>query len=267
MYTIGEYSRITKITVKALRLYHKKGILVPSYIDEFTSYRYYNRQDVKRGKVVSALKSMDFTLAEIAEVLSDAADESDLTDILSVKKAKIATEIERLYVVSSMIDSILLKETEAAKMTTQSEDVQIVTVADVNILTSRWQGKYAETGEAFEKLYQCVGDNTNGSPFNLYYDDEYKEIASIESCVPVAHQVDSDDFDYKCLSGGKFASMLHVGPYETLGDSYAKLIDYLKDNGKKATVPSREIYHKGPGQLLEGDPEKYVTEIQVPLLD
>jgi len=42
MFSIGEFSRITGLSIKALRLYHEKGILVPGRVDDATGYRYYN---------------------------------------------------------------------------------------------------------------------------------------------------------------------------------------------------------------------------------
>lgn len=42
MYKIGEFSKLSKMTVKTLRFYADTGILVPEYTDEFTGYRFYS---------------------------------------------------------------------------------------------------------------------------------------------------------------------------------------------------------------------------------
>lgn len=49
MYTIGEFSRITGLTVKALRLYHETGLLVPFTVDEDSKYRYYSRENIEKS--------------------------------------------------------------------------------------------------------------------------------------------------------------------------------------------------------------------------
>ena len=41
MYKIGDFSKISKTTIKALRYYEKEGLLKPTFIDQYTSYRYY----------------------------------------------------------------------------------------------------------------------------------------------------------------------------------------------------------------------------------
>jgi effector-binding domain-containing protein len=65
----------------------------------------------------------------------------------------------------------------------------------------------------------------------------------------------------KRLKGGRAATLIHKGPYDTIGQSHKKIIDYLKKKNIKLQLPSREVYLKGP-RLLFNDPKKYLTEIQ-----
>jgi DNA-binding transcriptional MerR regulator len=43
MFSIGQFSRITGLTVKTIRLYHEEGVLQPAWIDDETGYRYFDR--------------------------------------------------------------------------------------------------------------------------------------------------------------------------------------------------------------------------------
>ena len=65
------------------------------------------------------------------------------------------------------------------------------------------------------------------------------------------------------LPGGRCVALLHQGPYEELGRSYEKLFAHIKQHGFTPQLPSREIYIKGPGMILRGNPKKYLTEIQI----
>jgi effector-binding domain-containing protein len=58
-------------------------------------------------------------------------------------------------------------------------------------------------------------------------------------------------------------SLLHKGPYQELGRSYAKILQYVKSHGCELEVPCREVYLKGPGMIFTGNPQKYLTEIQM----
>ena len=79
-FSIGEFSKITSLTVKSLRLYHEKGILIPSEVDEFTKYRYYNEANYEKAVTIKILKEHDFTLAEIKEILDECNEEVDILD-------------------------------------------------------------------------------------------------------------------------------------------------------------------------------------------
>ena len=76
MFTIGEFSRITGLSIKALRIYHEKGILEPAKVEEFSGYRYYDNNAIEKARIVQYLKSFEFTLNEIKELLENFDDES-----------------------------------------------------------------------------------------------------------------------------------------------------------------------------------------------
>jgi effector-binding domain-containing protein len=62
-------------------------------------------------------------------------------------------------------------------------------------------------------------------------------------------------------------SLIHKGPYETLGRSYEKITAYIKEKGYRPKLPSREVYLKGPGMIFKGKSENYLTEIQILIED
>lgn len=66
MYKIGEFSKIVDIPVRTLRYYDECGILQPNEIDNFTGYRYYTDNNVIECEIIKLLKSVNFTLEEIA---------------------------------------------------------------------------------------------------------------------------------------------------------------------------------------------------------
>jgi len=99
---------------------------------------------------------------------------------------------------------------------------------------------------------------------NLYYDGEYRDIANIETCLPVKKIVKSA-CECKVLPGATVATIVHIGPYDTLPKSYEKLFEYIHTQGKTSLLPIRELYLKGPGMIFKGNANKYITEIQVPI--
>ena len=108
MFTIGEFSRITGLTVKALRFYHEQGLLVPTTVDDATGYRYYDRSKVEVARTIGFLKGLDFSLAEIRQLLATGSHEEELTAALERQRKTIDqrirqlnTELERLIRIDS----------------------------------------------------------------------------------------------------------------------------------------------------------------------
>ena len=103
-----------------------------------------------------------------------------------------------------------------------------------------------------------------GKPFLLHYDSEYKQDdADFEACMPIRKEKSVDGISVRELPGGRCVCLLHKGPYDELGPSYAKIREYIKTKGYEFTLPTREVYIKGPGMIFKGNPKKYVTEIQM----
>ncbi len=81
--------------------------------------------------------------------------------------------------------------------------------------------------------------------------------------MPVRRGEPVDGISVRELPGGRYVSLLHKGPYDQLGRSYAKVLEYICEKGYEITTPTREVYHKGPGMFFRGNPKNYLTEIQV----
>lgn len=73
--TIGELARRSGLSLKALRLYDARGLLVPDDVDPDTGYRYYAEAQVPRARSIALLRRLDMPLAQIEAVLGGPADE------------------------------------------------------------------------------------------------------------------------------------------------------------------------------------------------
>src|ERR1700761_6882869 len=78
LFTIGEFSQISGLSVKALRFYDEKGLLKPAHVDPATDYRYYDAACAERARLIARLRGLQFSLDDIARILSQCEDESDL---------------------------------------------------------------------------------------------------------------------------------------------------------------------------------------------
>jgi DNA-binding transcriptional MerR regulator len=267
MFSIGQFSRITGLTIKTIRLYHEKGVLKPAWIDEETGYRYFDQTDVERARVVRHLRDLDFPLAEIRELL--AADEADhdvgIIAVLERQRERVQGRRASLARIAASLDEVIAREREAFAMVEQDGfEIEVKEVAPLKVAGFRWRGSYADTGKALGRVCRRYGRHTRGKPVNLYYDDEVKdEDADVESCVPVDEAPAADGFEVHTLPGGRCVSLIHKGPYAEIHRAWARVLGYVQEKGWTAALPYREVYLKGPGLIFKGNPKNYLTEVQV----
>ena len=109
MLKIGEFSKLSHLTVKALRFYEKEGLLEPAFIDPWTGYRFYETRQLEDAAEIKAYRQLDLSIDEIKTIYSG----TDRKKILS-DKAKLLTaqrkEIDaRLSIINYILEDIEMK--------------------------------------------------------------------------------------------------------------------------------------------------------------
>lgn len=263
VYQIGEFSKITSITVKALRYYDEEGLLEPS-IRLSNNYRVYNQDDYEKAKVILLLRSLDFSIQEIKDVLTNYQREEDLIDYLKEKKELIRQNMKKERNLMNQLDQLItpIKKMEAIAMDYQFERKDI---PSIKVISVRYIGRYQDMSKYIPLLYKVAKGCVDGAPFNVYYDEDYKEEANIEICLPVKKSVLNSKVTYKELPQIKALCTTHTGSYDTLNYAYKAILDEARKKEIKLLLPSREVYEKGPGMILKGNPSKYQTQIIIPI--
>ena len=103
MYKIGNFSKMSKTTIKALRYYEKEGLLKPAFIDQDRSHRYYeSSQLVDISKIIS-LRQIGLSIKDLKKVL----DGQDMSLILNKRKNEIEKNIANFNIELSKINYLL----------------------------------------------------------------------------------------------------------------------------------------------------------------
>ena len=264
MFTIGEFSRITGLTVKTLRFYHDEGLLLPTSVDQETGYRYYDASLVELARIIAFLKSLEFSLAEIKDLLAKLDDGGELSAALERQRQIIDERIRRLKKARRSLDDFLNSQREGKRLMTQPTfQCEEKMLPAMKIAAVRMKAPYKDCGQGFAKIGKAFWNHIAGPPLLLIYDMDYQEIANYETCMPVRGGQPRGGIDVRELPGGRCVALLHKGPYEQLGHSYEKAMAYVKEKGYELAVPCREMYLKGPGMIFRGNSQKYLTEIQL----
>lgn len=265
MYTIGEFSKINRITTKTLRHYDKIGLIKPAHVDDWTGYRYYSPHQLPIIRRILHLRDMGFSLEEIDGILSDRI---NLAGILKSREQEIKLSIEeekrrldlvrdyqRILEGKEMKDKIVIKtlpEVMAASMRT------IIPGYDTYFDIMPRMGDYMKSVGAIcaEPAY-C---------FTIYHDGEYKESdIDVEICEAVVEaRQDSDKVRFKLIPGFENAAcLIHRGPYSTLRETYNEIYAWITENGWEPDGPARESYIDGIWN--KSNPAEWTTEIQAPV--
>ncbi|MEA4813125.1 MAG: MerR family transcriptional regulator [Anaerolineaceae bacterium] len=265
MYKIGAFSKITGLTVKALRYYDEEELLRPSGYSE-GGYRLYDEADFELAKMIVLLRQFDFSIAETREVISACPNPSDLYSFIEEKKTKIHHQIAEGQQLLARLERYLAEKGQPEAMPLPScPSFHIKNLPKQLIVSKRFKGSYSDTPRHLPDLFRAAQGHGSGALFCLYYDDEYCEEADIEICLPVNKPVSGTVLKSRELPGISALTVTHQGPYESIGRSYKAIIDHAWQEGLALGLPSRELYVKGPGLLFKGKPQSYITEIQIPI--
>jgi DNA-binding transcriptional MerR regulator len=265
VFSIGEFSTITGLPIKTLRFYHDRKLLLPAYIDERTGYRYYDARQIDKARVITALRGLAVPLEQIADLLASCDDDADILDFLDAHRQALEEKARQYRAMVASLEQMLRQERET-RMARNNLNfaVEEKTLAGLLVAGVRMRGRYSECGKGFARIGRTMGRHISGKALLLHYDGEYKEDdADFEACMPVRKGKDADGISVRELPGGRAVTLLHKGPYEELGRSYALLLAYVKEKGYEVVMPTREVYLKGPGMIFRGNPKNYLTEIQM----
>ncbi len=274
---IGEFSRLSQVTVKTLHHYGDIGLLTPSHTDRFTSYRYYTLDQLPRIHSIMALKELGLSLEEITHLLSEDLPPDQIRGMYRLKLAEAQQRVREEQARMAQIE-FRLRQIEL-EGTMQTVDIVLKQIEPFYALTFRhnYQTRHEREviGKAIAKAIHQGLIQTRlemSAPVNIFYEDEFRgEYYNTEVVVPVESThppvvllADVGTFKLRQLPAIELAAVyVHQGDYDTLNEKYLFLQRWAVENGYRLSGTWRFIYHRGPMHYV--DPAQYLTELQHPL--
>jgi DNA-binding transcriptional MerR regulator/predicted transcriptional regulator YdeE len=266
MFRIGEFSKMSKTTIKTLRYYDEIGILKPAGTDKFTSYRFYTTDQLVQLHGIQAYRQVGLSIEEIKLILSG----SDAKAILEKRKAELVSELSAGTFQLSRIEFILQGKEEESFMNYAATIKELPPcIVYSKKMTAPNYDAYFELipslGEAVAKQYPDLKCATPAYSFVVYLDGEYREKdINIEFCEAVEKMwPDFDEVKFKEMPAATVVSILHKGAYAELSKAYAYIFKWIEENNYTATGHPRESYIDGIWNKEKE--EDWLTELQVPI--
>lgn len=265
---IGEFSKMMQVTVKTLRYYEQKGLLLPYEVDEWTGYRYYSIYQMQRLNIIRGLQQQGFTLEEIKELLED-GEQMPSIDQLTQKIEETEHQLQLLIKRRSQ----LLKWIDSHKQIKTMEKVNIQSLPEIIVASHReiipnYEALGALCVNKIGPEMQRLGCKCPppGYCFTIEHNKEYRSTdLDIEYCEQVEEMgKDSNIIQFKHLPAVEKALCIkHIGGYERFHESFAEAFRYMEEKGYKPVGHTRICYINGVWN--KDNPEQWLSIIQIPI--
>lgn len=266
MLKIGDFSRLSRVSVRMLRYYDEADLLHPVKVDQFTGYRYYHEQQLLTIGKISALRDMGFGVAAIKELLSNEGDLTELERLFTVQKAQLLEQAEEVNNRIRLLSSALEYLRKDEKM---NYDCVIKTLPERYVASvRRIIPKYEEEGLLWHTLFSETADqklNICAPSMAILHDREYKESdVDVEVQLPVAgNYSDTPHVIFKTEPAITVATTTFKGSYSQFSAVYASLAAWISANEYELCGPMMDIYYVSPNETR--NPDEFVTEVCCPV--
>ncbi|MFE6526676.1 MerR family transcriptional regulator [Streptomyces sp. NPDC057794] len=270
MFTIGDFARHGRVSVRMLRHYDATGLLRPAHVDPVSGYRYYSAAQLARLNRIIALKDLGFTLQQVRDIVDEKVSPEELRGMLRLRRAELESAMAaagaRLIQVEARLRAI---ESEGHMPT---NDVVIKSVRSVRVaeLTATAASFSPEDigpviGPLYDELFRCLDSAgiTPTGPGIAYYEDapEGEGRISVHAAVQVSAPLQDGTFRILDLPPlDQAATIVHRGSMDAVVPTAQALARWIDANDYQSMGYPREINLECPD-----DREDWVTELQAPV--
>jgi len=269
---IGDFAKIGIVSVSTLRYYDDMDLLKPVEIDRWTGYRYYALDQLPMLYRILALKDLGLSLEQIRRLIGDELPVEQIRGMLRLKQVELMEQAKELAERLGRVETRLLQIEMEGKMPDYDVIVKRVepiraailhdTIANMEVVHTTFDNLF---DEVYGYLYS-QGGTTDGAALDLWFDNpgDTPENMRVAVAAPTHSSISgSDRVKIEELPGvDQVASVVHSGPFATLGQAYGAMLTWINDQGYTVSGPIREVYLQ---YERNGDQNKYVTELQVPV--
>lgn len=269
MFKIGDFSKLTLVSIRMLRYYDEIDLFKPVEIDHFTNYRYYSAGQIPDLKKIVYLRNLGFKADDIKQILNEEANKQ--IELLQTKKMDIIKEMEqhtwRLKEIEKFIRNYNQEESR------MKYDVVIRKIPSYQVVALRdTMPKYTDEGQLWGKYMGLLGQNglelkPGGMCYAMFFNDGHADQnVDIEIGDEVVNpKEDLVGLKLKTMEPIETAATLLVAGeyYPNIEHGFNYLATWLEENNYDIAGPSRTVYIKGPDE--EQNPENYLTEIILPV--
>jgi len=261
--SIGDFSRITHLSIKTLRRYHEAGLLKPAEVDDRTGYRYYRTAQVPTAQVIRRFRELGMPVREVAEVLGT-ADPAARNALIADHLDRLERQLEQTRAAVSSLRRLLDPspagfdvELRLAPAITAVAITEIVDLQDV----LNW---YSDAMVDLDAVLASLGKSPTGPPGGLYANALFSEERGEATVyLPLADPPRTGRVAPLVIPPTELAVTVHHGAHSDIDVTYGQLGSYVAEHAMTIAGPVRETYLLGPRDTP--DEGRWRTEIGWPV--
>ena len=258
MFKIGDFSRLTQVSVKTLHHYDEIGLFCPAQVDRFTGYRYYSAEQLPRLMQILALKGAGFALDQIKQLVDGPLTAAQVRALIEARRIDLLNELKLQQIRVRHIDFLLRQVTEDGTMS----DVQVI----LKPIGEVWLAGAREVIEPTQMRERCIalsqeidryigthGLKVTSPSMALYYDSSATGIDTVmayyvEKPAPVP-PTEGHSQVQELPAVPQMACAVYHGSYDDFAavrGVYNAVTRWIEENGYRLNGPIREIYVQTP---------------------
>ena len=261
--TIGEFSRITHLSIKTLRRYHEAGLIDPAQVDPQTGYRYYSLDQVPTAQVIHRFRELGMPVSEVGELVAVTNPDARAA-LIAQHLDRLETQLDQTR--AAVVSLRRLLQPDPAPLEVQHRRVEATTVAAVRgtVDLSDVLAWYDIAMTELEGALRSSGAAPAGPPGGLYDNELFtEERGAVAVYIPVADPPTLGAVEPFVIPAAELATTMHHGPHDDIDVTYGALGTYVSQQALEVAGPVREIYHVGPRDTH--DTSVWRTEIGWPI--
>ncbi|MDS0135736.1 MULTISPECIES: MerR family transcriptional regulator [unclassified Amycolatopsis] len=268
MFSIGDFARHGRVSVRMLRHYDALGLLRPARVDPATGYRSYTAAQLARLNRIVALKDLGFTLEQVATLLADEVTVEQVRGMLTLRRAELEAALAEGAARLARVEARL--RTIEAEGRLLADDVVVKELPGMRVveLTAIAAGFAPEAiGPVVHPLCAELGrrlpqaDVTPAGRLTCYYEQRAEDEVVVHAAIPASVGGGGlDGLTVADLPATRAATLVHRGPIDDVLPAWQAVVRWIDDHGRRSAGPQREVYLDCPE-----DPAGWVTELQEPI--
>jgi len=241
--SIGDFSRMTFLTVKALRHYHEVGLLEPARTDPVSGYRYYRPEQVAQARLIRRLRDLDLPVDDVRTVVQ-APDEATRNAVLVEHLDRMSRQLEEVQDTVTSLRRMLADDEEEIAVEYRDEPTTMVIAVREHVEGSAAVSWWIEAFTELHRLLRTAGIERTG-PDGAEFPTEFftEGGAEVTAFVPV-DRVPALAGRVEALTrpGRSYAVAVHDGPMVDLDGAYAAVGQRVLERALASDGPVVERY-------------------------